>query len=782
MHAPHSFYRYMPLAIVVSVTLFAQSLLAAEPSPERTASDAEFKSAVLPVVHKYCADCHGEDDPEGDFSIHDLRDPKQILANRENWEKAYRHLGIGGMPPKDHDDRPTRAQQQAVAAWLHLKLHRVDCEVVDDAGRVTVHRLNRTEYNNTVRDLLGVDIDPAADFPSDDVGYGFSNIADVLSLSPLQVEKYVDASEAIAAAAIVTNAGSGQTQSFGPDKLQTDGQASRREQAVWMHSTGAAICKPKLDSADQYVIRVEAIADQAGSELAKVEIRVDGKAIKTFEVKGHLELGDYECEAKLSAGNHVIAAVFVNDYYEPKARNPRDRDRNLGIRSIELKATSPVAPTKVHQQIIFTKPSKDKSVAQAASEILRRLMSRAYRRPVTDDEVKRLVNLVEFATKRGDSFERGIQVALQGVLVSPHFLFRVEDVPPTAKGSQPINDFELASRLSYFLWSSMPDNELLRIAHAGKLHETKVLDEQITRMLADPKAEALVQNFASQWLNLSNLVEVKPDAKLFPEFTPELRADMIAETQMFAREIFKNDRSLLDFIDADYTFANERLAKHYGIEGVKGSQLRRVTLPGKQRAGVLTHGSILTLTSNPDRTSLVRRGAWVLDNILGVKLPDPPATVQSLEDGAKESGAKSLLEQLKLHRADPTCAACHDTLDPLGFGFENFGPIGRWRTMAEGMKVESGGIMPSGESFSGPVELVQILKKRSPQVAELVANKMMTYALGRGLDIPDACAIDDILVDLKKNDYRFTVLVRGIVHSKPFLMRGSNQPTVTSKP
>ena len=770
------------LALAASFVLFCSPSDAVERShPKRIATDEAFKAQVLPIVQKYCVDCHGKDDPEGDVSLDTFRSAEQVLQNRETWEKAIRLLGIDGMPPKDHDERPTRAEREALVAWLDLKLYHVDCDVVDDAGQVTIHRLNRTEYNNTVRDLLGVDINPAKDFPSDDVGYGFSNIADVLSLPPLLLEKYVDASEKIAAAAILTEESGQRKQRFDARQLRGSGAADVRDDWVRMNSTGSAFREQEIKLAGEYIIRVKAAADQAGPDPARMEIRIDGKPVKVHDIKGHREPGTYEIRHELPAGRRRIEAAFINDYYKPEAKNPRDRDRNLAVGFIELEGPTNAAPPEVHQRIIFTTPSDKKTVEQATREVLQRLMPRAFRRPIDKTEVDRIVRLVEFAFERGNSFERGIQVALQAILVSPHFLFRVEDGAPSNDEQHTISEYEIASRLSYFLWSTMPDEELFDIAGQGKLHEPDVLDAQIARMLADPKADALVDNFASQWLTLSNFVEATPDAKLFPEFTPELRADMIAETKMFVREIFREDRSLLDFLDADFTFANERLAKHYGIAGVEGDELRRVSLPPSQRAGVLTHGSILTITSNPNRTSLVRRGAWVLDNILGVQLPDPPASVPSLEEGAKKSGATSVREQLRIHRESPSCAACHDTLDPLGFGFENFDPIGRWRSEAESKPVDAGGTLPSGESFSGPSELVQILKKRELDFAELLTQKMLTYALGRGLKISDSCTIDDIVADLQENDYRFTVLVQGIVHSKPFRTSSLSSTRSTSQ-
>lgn len=742
--------------------------------PKRIATDEVFKSKVAPLVENYCLDCHGEDYPEGGVSLHDLSNADRVLENRDAWEKAFRLLGIDGMPPRDYDPRPSRDERTALVEWLDLKLYHVDCDLVDDPGRVTIRRLNRTEYNNTIRDLLGVDLRPADDFPSDDVGYGFNNIGNVLSLPPLLFEKYVDASEKIAKATILTEPYSKRIQRFQAEQLKTSGGANPDGRGfLTMASTGAVYCDRNIEIAGEYILRVEALADQAGLDAAKMEIRVDGKPVKVHEIKGHREWGTYEIGQHLAGGRRRIEAAFINDYYNPKAKNPRDRDRNLAVRCIELQGPMNVAPPEVHKQIVFTRPTDSKTVEQAAAEIFGRLMPSAFRRPVDDVEVNRVVKLVKFATERGDSFERGVQVGLQSLLVSPYFLFRVEHDPDpdNAKAHHRISDYELASRLSYFLWSTMPDDELFRLAKEGKLHEADVLDAQIARMLKDPKADALVENFASQWLNLGNLVEVTPDSKMFPEFTPELRADMVRETQLFAATIFREDRSLLDFLDASFTFANQRLAKHYGIAGVKGDQFRRVALPAGQRAGVLTHGSILTLTSNPNRTSLVQRGKWILDNVLGMELPEPPANIPSLEDGAKESGATSLREQLRIHRENPACSSCHDTLDPLGFGFENFDAIGRWREKSEGMPVEAGGTLPGGESFSGPIELVQILKKREQDFAELVTKKMLTYALGRGLELPDSCTVDDIVADLQENDYRFTVLVSGIVHSRPFLMR-----------
>ncbi|MCA9217576.1 MAG: DUF1592 domain-containing protein [Planctomycetales bacterium] len=771
-----------PLIVFLLATAWSCELTAAEPrdspQPAQPADDQFFQATIVPLVEQYCVECHEGDSADAEVALDGLHSVEQILGHREKWERVYRQLGIDGMPPEDHDRRLSPDERNTLLKWFDQTLHHVDCELVDDAGRVTIHRLNRTEYNNTVRDLLGVDIKPAADFPSDDLGYGFSNIGDVLSLPPLLLEKYVDAAEKISAAVIQTTPLSQQAIRVSGDRLKSTGNASEEVAGFrLLYSEGSLYSEHEIGTAGEYVIRIEAAADQAGPELAKMEVRIDGKAVKVHEIRGHREPANYELSHRLEQGRHRIEAAFINDYYLPDAEQESDRDRNLGIRFIELQGPMDVSASEAHRRLICSEPTEENTLAQAANEIFVRLLPRAFRRPVDEFEVERMVKLVELATSQGDSFERAIQIGLQAVLVSPHFLFRVEyDADPiNAQNQHELSDFELASRLSYFLWSTMPDDELFELARSGELHKRDVLDQQVGRMLDDPKANALVDNFASQWLTLGNLDEVKPDPKLFPEFTPELRADIVRETELFVKSIFREDRSLLDFLDADFTFLNERLAKHYGIDGVQGEEFRRVTLPGSQRVGVLTHASILTLTSNPNRTSLVRRGNWIVETILGIPLPDPPADVPSLEEGAKQSGATTMREQLKLHREMPACASCHNTLDPLGFGLENFDAIGRWRDQAEGVPVDAGGKLPGGKAFSGPAELAQILKERQLDFAELVTKKLLTYALGRGLTLPDSCAVDEIVSELQREDFRFSVLVRGIVHSKPFRMRRGEQ-------
>ena len=502
------------------IAVSEHQLIAAEPShARRTAAEEMFESAVVPIVEEYCVECHEGDAAEGEVPLDGLRSVEQILENREKWERVYRQLGIDGMPPEDHDPRLSQGERKSLLEWLDQKLHHVDCNLVDDAGRVTIHRLNRTEYDNTIRDLLGVDIQPAADFPSDDLGYGFSNNGDVLSLPPLLLEKYVNAAERIAAETIVTEPLNQRKTRFADDQLKATGNAKDRIAGFRvMNSTGSVFCERDIDLAGEYVVRVEAAAEQAGPELAKMEIRVDGKAVKVHEIQGHREPATYEIRQHLAQGRRRIEAAFVNDYYNPDAESENDRDRNLGVSYIEIQGPMDITGPKVHRRVVFTGPTAEKSEARAASEIFTQLMPQAFRRPVDVVEVERIVRLVEFAISRGESFERGIQIGLQAILVSPYFLFRVEydTEPDNAQDQHDLSDYELASRLSYFLWSTMPDDELFRLAKAGRLHEPQVLDQQVARMLEDPKSDTLVENFASQWLTLGNLAEVQPDPKLFP--------------------------------------------------------------------------------------------------------------------------------------------------------------------------------------------------------------------------------------------------------------------------
>lgn len=593
------------------------------------AAPPSFAKDIAPLVKQYCSKCHGDKKPKGGVSLTAFSDDASVLKNRRVWEKVADNLRSGDMPPLGKP-RPGALELDKINAWLDAVVFQIDCNAPRDPGRVTIRRLNRAEYNNTIRDLLGVKFQPANDFPQDDVGYGFDNIGDVLSLPPLLMEKYLAAAEKIV------------------DKALSDPQTRKR-------------------------------------------------------------------------------IFFVATQNEESAR-----------------------------------------------QILERFAGRAYRRPVRGDELSRLFRFVEMAQKNGDGFETGISLAMQAVLVSPHFLFRVEmdrRRPGDKADIRPIGDFELASRLSYFLWSSMPDEELFDAARSKKLREPEVLKKQVRRMLKDARSRTLVDNFAGQWLELRNLKDFKPDPDLFPRFNEKLRSAMLKETELFFESIVREDRSILDFIEADYTFVNEQLAKHYGLSGVQGEAFRRVSLKGTPRGGILTQAAVLAVTSNPTRTSPVKRGKWILDNILNAPPPPQPAGVEELKDDKEAVESGSLRQRLEQHLSNPGCAACHQRMDPLGFGLENFDPIGAWRSRDGKHAIDATGTLPNGQSFNGPVELRAILKGRHEAFARCFAEKLLTYALGRGVERSDRCTLDDIVKSAGKHQYKFSRLVIDIIKSDPFQKR-----------
>ncbi|MBT6154369.1 MAG: DUF1592 domain-containing protein [Planctomycetaceae bacterium] len=755
-----------------------QTVKTEKPQSEQAAL---YQKTIRPFLKKYCYECHGPKEETEGVAFHKFNDLPSVLASRKVWEKTLRQIEAGAMPPDDHDAQPTAAERKQVVAWLDKALFDVDCELVDDPGRVTIRRLNRTEYNNTIRDLVGVDFEPAKDFPSDDVGYGFDNIGDVLSLPTLLMEKYLDAAEQIADAAIVENIDAKNAQRFVGGKLDRGPWRLGGDGFIGLNSSGEVSAKVEFPLDGEYLLRAEAKADQAGSELAKMQFRLDGKPVKVFEIKEHRKPDLYEFKLRVVKGDHKLAAAFTNDYYNPKAKNPRERDRNLSIRFLEVQGPLNVTPDDLpatHRRIVIRRPDKDKSVRDCSIEIFRKFATRAFRRPATADELARIADLVEAAVERGDTFEQGVQIGMQAVLVSPHFLFRIEndDRPHDPGAKHNVGDYELATRLSYFLWSSMPDDELFALADKGTLHKSDVLMAQVQRMLKDSRSQAaLVQNFGRQWLNLRNLADIKPDMARFPTFSEELRADMLTETDRFFAEIIREDRSMSDFLDAKYTFVNERLATHYGIADVKGNEFRRVSLKGTPRAGVLTQASILMLTSDPTKTKPVLRGKWIMENILGTPPPEAPENVPPLEETAKANPDASLREQMALHRSNPTCASCHVTMDAIGFGFENFDAIGSWRDKDGKHPIDPAGKLPGGETFKSPAELIEILSKRDRQFARCVAEKLLTYAIGRGLEYYDKCAVDKIVSKAARNDYRFSAFVVEIVNSRPFLMRRGDQ-------
>ncbi|SIO66233.1 Planctomycete cytochrome C [Singulisphaera sp. GP187] len=638
------------------------------PSP-LTRPKPTFETHVAPALDRHCLECHDSATKRGGIALDGLGERASSREDLETWGRVADALRSGTMPPSGRA-RPSTAELAAIDEWLDAEVFR--CSSPDaDPGRVTLRRLNRAEYNNTIRDLFDLDLHLADAFPADDVGYGFDNIGDVLSIPPVLLEKYLAAAD------------------------RAIGAAARTPQA-W-----SRIMNPPLD--------------MVPSVHRKLVRPVRSEPVKRI-------------------GRPLSSAPIVED---PEV---------LALRR--------------------------------AYEILRGFADRAYRRPATDEELTRLVALVDSARKDGDTMDEAIRYALKAVLISPTFLFLAETEPETGEEgrSGPVNEFELAARLSYFLWSSMPDDELYRLAARGELRRGDNLAKQARRMLRDEKARALVDGFAAQWLQTRSLQDVTPDPKLFPDFDEPLRRAMLGETARFCGAIIREDRSVLEFLDADYTFVNERLARHYGIPGVVGDRFRRVSLAGTPRGGVLSHASVLTVTSNPTRTSPVKRGKWVLDNLLAMPPPPPPEGVEGLkaEDGATPAG--TIRAQLERHRTNPTCASCHARMDPLGFGLENFDAIGGWRSSGEdGKPLDASGTLLGAESFRGPAGLRAVLKARREMFARCLSEKLLTYALGRGLGLADRCFVEAIARTLKRDDYRFSSLVLAIVASPPFQNRSQSR-------
>lgn len=727
-----------------------------------------FRDSLLPLLRTYCFDCH---DGDSEIPLEQAGSAAAMSQDREIWVRALGQVRLGTMPTEDGQPMDP-ATRQRMAKLIDEMANAIDCVQNPNAGKVALRRLNRAEYRNTVRDLTGVDYKRADQFPGDDVGYGFDNIGDVLSLPPLLVEKYLDAAEFISGKAIYTppeariyELNKAPSSLIGAEKY---GNGSR----LSMASQGTVSLQSELPFGGTYVLTVTASGDQAGDEPARMEVKC-GRIKDVVDVPSS-SAEEYQVKLRLGKGKRKIDLSFVNDYYvEGKA------DRNLHIHHVHLrgeerraKFVDPEQLPKSHRKLVFVAPNDQVSVDQATATVLGRLASRAFRRPATNDEVRRLSSLAAQVRSDGGSFEEGLQVALQAILVSPHFLFKYEQPrEPDATGRLPlISDYELATRISYFLWSSMPDDELLLLAHRGQLRDRKRLLEKVGRMMQDPRASRFVENFAGQWLQLRNLDHVNPDVRIFRAFDDELLGLMRHETLMFFSSVMRANLPVTTLLDAEFTYLNEELAKFYGIHGVSGNQFRRVSLKGTPRGGLLTQASVLTVTSNPTRTSPVKRGKWILDNLLNTPPPPAPPNVPELEKGRLVG---TLRERMEQHRENPACAACHNMMDPLGFALENFDAIGQWRTRDGREIVNASGQLPDGTKFNGVGDLKRLLStQRKDQFTRCITEKMLIYAIGRGTEYYDKCAIDGILSYVQQNDYKFAYLIAGIIESEPFQKQG----------
>ena len=767
------------MGLLAMVVLVARAEGGARPLfPERI-EQVDFKRHFQPLLAEYCLGCHGPEKKKADVDFSTVLELPRFYENRKLWEKVAEVLTKREMPP-DKKPQPHEADRAMLVQLIETGLAQFDCDSAVDPGRVTIRRLNRVEYNNTIRDLFGVDFKPAADFPLDEVGYGFDNIGDVLSLPPMLMEKYLEAAEQITSKAILTEAlPPHPTRRLKPPdfKPSNDNVGDNGEGVFAFTREGEAVLSEAFATPGPYRLRIRAWGDQAGPDPARMAVKVGGQEVQVLDVPVTQDRAQtYEIDLAATGASAkelrlgYINNYVVNDHPDPKLRG----DRNLYLQWVEivgpLDGPAPMAPES-HRRIIPNPPNPGEE-RRVAAEILRKFASRAYRRPATASEVERLSKFLDIAKLEGGNFAAGIQLALQAVLTSPYFLFRWELDPGRVQpeGVRSLDGYELASRLSYFLWSSLPDDELFAAAAQGRLNTREELAAQVKRMLADPKAKALAENFGGQWLQIRNL-EATPDPDTYPAFDAALRRSMVRETELFFEAMMREDRSLRELISADFSFLNERLARHYGIDGVKGDEFRRVSLPASShRGGILTHASILTLTSNPTRTSPVNRGKWIMEQLLGTPPPQPPPGVPQLENSEKAITSASLRARLEQHRAKPECATCHNKMDPLGFALENFDGIGAWRQKDGAFDIDPSGVLPDGRAIRGPDELKAILEA-DDNFIRVFSEKMFTFALGRGLEYYDKCAVDEALRRLKAEDFRFSTLVVAVVQSTPFQKR-----------
>jgi len=794
------------LKIVVLIIMVASPAIAADvPMPD-------FARDARPFLEKHCLDCHGGKEPKAELTLDSFRDSMSVVRQRKVWDNVLKMVSSGEMPPKEKP-RPTVADVEQFVRNVRGVFDHADRNAKPDPGRVTMRRLNRREYANTIRDLLGADFNPTEDFPADDIGHGFDNIGDVLSLSPLLVERYLAAAERIVERVIVVNAPPPARRYLSgrflqPNNAQTpQGRFRPMNPASAEPTESGPFAAPadymKFTGDADLIYRASLYAEAKGPSPVKVVLFISGKDLKEVS-------SDAEVDMLMGAALASMKPLKILGTFEITAREPGKLQqievplgKVAGIQRAGIALIKPPAGEETpvlhvehlwsegpletrpasHRKILACSP--DKPQPEQTREVLTRLTTRCYRRPATPAEVEGLARFVDQAVTEGQKWEAGMQVAIQAMLCSPKFLFRVElDSRSDSPDQRPIDEFQLASRLSYFLWSTMPDDELFALAGKGEL--TANLEAQVRRMLKDPKATSLVDDFVMQWLQLGKLQTLSFDKGLFPTFSEPLRQAMLAETRLTAQEILRDDRSLLELIQADFTYVNELLAKHYGIvdtlgnragekaekagQPIRGENFVRVSLKGGDRGGLLTQASVLAVTSNPTRTSPVKRGRWVLEQILGTPPPPPPPNVPQLEQ-QKEQLTGSLRQRMEQHRKNPACANCHAQMDAMGFAFENYDAIGAFRKKDGEFEIDSSATLPDGRMIQGANGLKEVLLEKKDLFARSLSEKMLTYAIGRGPEYYDKRPVDAIVSGVAADNYKFSRMIIEIVRSDPFRMR-----------
>ncbi len=762
------------------------------------------------VLDKYCVTCHSDELRTGGLSLQGAN-LSDIPKGAETWEKVIRKVRVGAMPPQGMP-RPDKAGLDGFASFFETSLDRASA-AKPNPGHATMHRLNRAEYANSIRDLLGLEIDATALLPPDDESSGFDNIADVLRVSPSLMERYLSASWNISRLAVGNTSIAPATETY---RVRPDLSQDQHIEGLPLGTRGGVLVRHNFPIDGEYIVKVRLWRNtfdlMRGMEDAhQIEVSLDGARIGLITVGGKDDFvkmaenpGAFGTDVDkrltirlpVKAGEHNVSATTIlrshaqkDDLIKPFLRTTVDGLDITGDPSIDrlnvegpFNQTGP-GDTASRRRIFVCRPANSPAGSAASSKdelpcartILSTLARRAYRRPLKDSDLEDLLSFYQRRRNNNGSFDAGIEAAIQLILASPEFLFRFEPDPANlpANTLYRLDDLALASRLSFFLWSSVPDDQLVTLASQGKLKDPAVLEQQVKRMLADPRSEALADNFAEQWLFLRNLKTKAPNLDAFPDFDDNLRQAMLEETKLFFESILHEDRNVMDLMTADYTFVNERLARHYGIPNIYGSQFRRVKVTDEARRGLLGQASILTVTAYPNRTSPVQRGKWILTNILGTPPTPPPPNVPELKDNGEGGTPQSLRERMQAHRADVVCAGCHKVMDPIGFALENFDAIGRWRTLDDGAKIDPSGTMFNGVQVDSPAALRQMLVSRPEIFVGVMTEKLLTYALGRGVEYYDMPTVRKIVRDAGANDYRFSSLILGVVKSTPFEMKTS---------
>ena len=767
--------------------------------------------AAKTVINKYCVTCHNEKLKTAGLML-DTLDVQHVADHAEVWEKVARKFRTAEMPPPGMP-RPDKAAYAEVTAQLETALDAASA-ASPNPGRVAVHRLNRAEYTTAIRDLLGLEVDGRALLSSDDADQeGFDNVASVLSVSPVLLENYLSAARKISRLAVGDLALHPAVDTYKYSKLLI--QDDQMSDELPFGSQGGALIRYQFPLDGEYTIKVQLRREHYDyligmGEPHQIDIRLDGVRVKRFTVGGeakgmtmpenfagntqgspefevYMHTADAGLEVRLpvKAGEHDVSVSFVRRFWEPEGilQPPQigfGRTTNEyyhGNPSVEFVYIGGPYGATAHgdslsrRKIFVCTPKDAASEEPCAKKILSTLAARAYRRPLTDEDVKTLLSFYQAGREEKD-FDEGIQKGLERILAAPSFLFRVEKIPASvaAGSAYRLSDLDLASRLSFFLWSSVPDDELRNLAIRGRLREPKVLEQQVQRMLHDPRSRALVDGFANRWLGLSKLAGIVPDTDLYREFDENLREAMAKETQIFVASQLQEDRSVIELLTADYTYVNQRLAKHYGIPNIYGERFRRVKFTDGVRGGLLGQASILSITSYPNRTSVVVRGRYLLANLLGAPPPPPPPDVPALKEAGADGQPRALKERMELHRKNAVCASCHQRMDPLGFSLENFDALGKWRTESDGAPIDASASMPDGTRFNGVAGLRTLLSSHKDDFVRTFTEKLLTYAIGRGVTYADFPAIRKIARDAAPQDYRWSGIILGIVNSAPFGM------------